>query len=734
MVEFSKKLQEKFAEMCKSGKLFRVELSGQQIWDLYLGSFSPENNPIFRDPESTMKNCNHCHNFIKRYGNIVSINSNNEIVSIFDVDGNAEYKNTALILSTAIKSSKIIDVFFETLSDLIKLPYESCSKSSTIFQLGTAKNPKRYTAEEAAKFKTLKNEFIVKPDELRMFHHMHLFVPKMFVDSSGDSVESIMGTYRDAKNVFQRGMEEISLDTLRLVRDLILQGSLLNGDSHLFKLEQMIPLKEKYDALSSKERDNWCWANSYKFQLAKFKNELIGVLCSELAEGKELNEACQAWNKRVDPANYMKATAPITKKQIADAKKFVEENGYVESFDRRMSTMEDIKASEILHLNAGNGKIKEVSMFDAVKSTSTRHKRSEFDGLEEVTIEKFMKDILPGCTSVEAFLSNNHSDNMVTLTTANNPESKPIFKWSNNYSWTFNGNLAGKSEIKNAIKDAGGNVEGILNFRLAWNDDKQNDESDLDLWASEPGGTKIGYSTGFRKDRGYYSGASRSPMSGQLDVDNTHPDGKIAVENITWIDPKKMKDGVYSVWVNQFSARNSKGFKMEIEFNGETYLYEYNKAVSGNVSVAEVTLKNGEFTIKHILPESGVTTKEMYGLETNQFHKVNLVCLSPNHWGNNTVGNKHYFFMLDGCKSPVSIRSFHNENLIPDLLEHRKVLEVLGTTNNIPSIEKQLSGLGFNATVSDEVILKLQGTHKRMVRVKFSGVTIKAKVKKESVK
>ena len=50
---------------------------------------------------------------------------------------------------------------------------------------------------------------------------------------------------------------------------------------------------------------------------------------------------------------------------------------------------------------------------------------------------------------------------MVTLTTANVKESKPIMKWSNNYSWTYNGNLAGKSEIKEAVKTKGGNIDGF---------------------------------------------------------------------------------------------------------------------------------------------------------------------------------------------------------------------------------------------------------------------------------
>ncbi len=449
---------------------------------------------------------------------------------------------------------------------------------------------------------------------------------------------------------------------------------------------------------------------------AKFKNELIGVLCSELAEGKELNAACQAWNKRVDPVNYMKTTAPITQRQIEEAKAFIRENGYEESFTRRTAAMEDIKASEIKHMNVGDGKIKEVSILDGVKSTSTRHKRSEFEGIEEVTIDKFMQDILPGCTSIEAFLKNTHESNMVTMTTANNPDSKPIFKWDNNYSWTYNGNLAGKSQIKEAVASKGGKVDGVLRFSMIWNDGKDaKDNSDLDAWCQQPDGVRIGYSTGYRKDNGNYF----SSCDGQLDLDNTMPSGRLAVENIYFGDIRHMKDGKYIFWVNQYSARNSQGFKAEVEFGGETYSYEYNRPVSGNVVVAEVTLRNGEFTIEHKIPEIAVSSKEIYGLESNDFHKVNLVCLSPNHWGENNSGNKHFFFMLDKCKAPTSIRGFHNENLNADLTQHRKVLEVLGATSMITPTDKQLSGLGFNATVKDELIVKIQGSFKRMLKIKF---------------
>ena len=698
MVEFTKKMQLQFNRMCNTGKLFRSSLTGQQVWDLYLKGFTKEENPVFRDPNSSTHNCNLCNNFIRRYGNIIAIDENYEIITLFDVTDTGNYQHVANNLSNHLKKAPISDVFFETFNELNSLPYENCNKNNNLFKLGIDKNVKRYTKEEAEKYG------VVKPNEIRTFNHLHLFIPRIFVDMSGNSIERIMADYRDSKNVFQRAMESISVDTYNLVRDLINQGSLLDGQTHLYKIEQMIPFALQYNQLYQGKKDNWCWVNSYKLPFAKFKNELIGVLCTELAEGKELNEACQAWNKRVDPANYMKATAPITKKQIEEAKKFVEENGYELSFDRRFATIDDIKASEILHVNIGKGDIKSVSIFDNVKSASTRHKRSEFDKVEEVSIDKFMSDILPTCNSIEAYLENRMEGNMVSLTTSNIKESKPIFKWSNNYSWTFNGNLAGKSQIKENVKAVGGKITGILRCSLQWNDEDTPGIIDFDLHCETPF-TEI-----------YFSHKRDLTSGGWLDVDMINP-SRIGIENITW--QNKLKDGKYNFFVKNFSDHTRhKGFKAEIEFDGNTYIYHCDDIFRGNIKIATVFVKDGIMDIVHYLPES-TSSKDLYNLSTNEFHKVNLVCLSPNHWDNNNIGNKHYFFMLDNCKCPTSIRSFHAENLIPELANHRKVLEVLGNTTMINPTDDQLSGLGFNATVRDELIVKLSGSFKRVIKIKF---------------
>lgn len=699
--KLSEQIQKQFNKMCKAGKLFRANISGYEIWEIYLNSFEENDNPVFRDPQSSSNNCNNCKNFIRRYGNIISINRDGNIKTLFSnlLDIPREYITPLKAIDLLIKSKKIANVFFETYNELQSLPYESCKKNQDVYQLGISHNNKRYTKEESKLYG------VVKPNEIRTFYHFNIKLPTQFVDKTGESIEAIMAHYRDKYQVFKRAMEEIPLDTLNLVKDLINQGSLLDGTAHLHSIEEISDYKNQYEGVLE---DNWLWLTSYEIEerTAKFKNTLIGVLCTELAEGEELNKACQNWNKRVDPVNYHKATAPITKKQIESAKRFVEENGYEESFDRRLATIEDIKASEILHLNSGDRTIKKVSIFDNVKSTSTRHKRSQFDNVEEISIEKFMKDILPSCSSVEAYLENRMESNLVTITTTNKDSSKPIFKWNNNYSWTFNGNLAGKSQIKEAVKTAGGKVDGILRFSISWNDEDTPGIVDFDAHCKTPY-TEI-----------YYSNMKDYKTKGFLDVDMINPN-KMGVENITWKDNSNMKNGDKFIFFNRnYNGKSNTGFKAEIEIKGEVYSYIHNQHVTRDLKVATVTYNDGEFTIEHHLPETN-SNKEIWSLETNSFHKVNLVCFSPNHWSDNKVGNLHYFFMLERCKTKSGIRGFHNENLLPELLKHRNVMEVLGATNMIVPNKRQLSGIGFNSTVNDELIVKLSGNFKRVIKIKF---------------
>lgn len=706
MKDLDKEMQAQFSLMSKSGKLFRSSITGSELWEKYLNSQHKVHNRQYRDPESSFYDCKTCHSFFKRYSNVVALDDKFNIITMFDVCTIEEYSVTFQLLAKEIKKATIRGVFQEDFDHLKKTT--GCKKTDRVFAFGVASNLKIYSKEEAEKFG------VVKEGEVVEFEHFALVASKTFVNTSSDSIATLASNYKSAFDVFLRTMQEIPVETLLLVKDLITQGSLLDGTAHLDKLKAVIKKKKEFDKLAKKRQINWSWLASFDFPYARFRNELIGTLCTDLAEGVEINHACSTWNKRVDPVNYMKAKAPITQNQIKEAKKYVESNGYSESFDRRFATVDDIKVTEIKHINNESEISEGVSIFDNVKAPKTRHTKNQFKGLEEVPVEKFMSDILPGCTSVEVCLESRHSKNVVSLTTAKKDNSKPIFKWDNNYSWTYEGNIAGHSQIKEAVKTAGGITDGVLNARLAWNSKGGDDNSDLDIWASEPSGTRIGFSSHFTNSR-----RLRSPNSGQLDVDNQHPNNNLAVENITWTDAKKMKDGKYLIWVHNYSNRNSKGFTVELDINGEITTFEYSSPVpnDGKIKVAEITLKDGEFSIKELIPSSG--SKDIHNLEPNNFYKANLICLSPNHWGKNATGNKHFFFMLDELKVEDSIVGFHTENIEGKLAKHRKVIEVLSQTCRIKPTKKSLSGVGFNSTVRDHVIVKLKGNFQRTLKVTF---------------
>jgi len=98
---------------------------------------------------------------------------------------------------------------------------------------------------------------------------------------------------------------------------------------------------------------------------------------------------------------------------------------------------------------------------------------------------------------------------------------------------------------------------------------------------------------------------------------------------------------------------------------------------------------------------------------------VSMMMLSPNHWDENEAGNRHHFFVLNGCINPDRARGFYNEFLRTDLIAHRKVFELLADKMKCEESSEQLSGVGFSSTKRDEIICKVNGTFSRVLKIKF---------------
>lgn len=666
---FKTQLQNNFSALMQGGsQLYLTDVSKDDLWDAYINSFPEDIRQEY--------NCNSCRQFIKNYGNVVSIVDNN-LKSLWDfIPDYAEFLPSVVRLSYVVRHAPIRDIFITKQAKL--------GTDSNLQLLDLLKNGRATVT----------------------WQHLYFQLPKEYVNKSSLSEESIMGSARSTKDVIKRSLEELTQDSIETFLELIAQNSIYRGQESKSNLEEFLKQKKAYVKLKEQEKDNFCWALATRpgGVVSGIRNTSTGTLLQDISKGVDLNEAVAKFERIMAPANYKRPTTLITKRMIEDAEKTVGELGIKDALPRRFATPEDLSVNDVLFVNRDAKKATSDDLFGTLKESIAVNPKS-FSKVEEVSMADFISKIVPKANSLEVLVEDRHIPNFVSLIAPVNKYAPSLFKWDNGFSWTYKDAVA--DSMKERVKAAGGKVDGVLRFSLQWNEDG-NSIVDLDAHCAEPYGEI------------YYAHKLNTASGGNLDVDMINPP-KTGVENITWPSLSKMKEGVYRFYVVNFNSKGHDGFTAEIEFNGEIHSFSYKGMLRGQVDIAKVTLSKGIFTIESLLPSSsiGVKSKEVWNVETQKFQKVSLVTKSPNYWGNNKGGNEHLFFILDGAKNDEVARGFFNEFLKPDLEKHKRVFEALGGKMKVEPADKQLSGIGFSSTTKGEVIVKVTGATSRTLKVKF---------------
>ena len=662
--------------------LFEVNVDKEELVNTYLDSFPEGTNKIYRKRREY--DCSCCKHFIKSIGNVVVI-KDGKVETIWDLDihdGKFEYVTKAM--SELVKSNAVSDVYV-----------------SKVKKIGTEYNYEQY-----------------EDGTMKRWDHFQVALDDRFVDKTERSIGDIKGDFRDTKNVFKRSLDEISIEALDTIIELINSNTLYKGNEWKNILVNFRKYKEEYEMLNSdRERDLYAWENSVKAGIAigRIRNHSIGTLLVNVSNDMELDLAVKKYEQIVAPSNYKRPKAIFTKRMLEDAKKTITKLGYMDSLNRRFATLDDITINNILFSNKDVTKrISETTDIFGELEKQTVVSSKKFSKVEEIAVNDFIENVLPTAKEVEVFVENKHLNNFVSMIAPCNKDSKSMFKWNNGLSWAYSGNIT-DSDMKQNVKNAGGNVDGVLRFSIQWNENGR-DNCDLDAHCIEPDRNEI-YFSNCRKP-------SISRMTGQLDVDIIRPNGNTAVENITWLDKSKMKPGVYKLFVHQYSGSAKNGFRAEIEFEGNIYSFDYNDSMRANqkVYVADVILdEHGEFTIKECISgNSKVANKTVWGVTTNEFTPVSVICYSPNFFDEqNGIGHKHLFFMIDGCKNDEEPNGYYNEFLKSELEKHRRVFEALGSKCHVENSDEQLSGIGFSMTKRAELVVKVKGATERILKIKF---------------
>jgi len=663
-LHIKQQVQKRFNELLQNGPVFCVDVDKEKIWEMYLAAF-----PEQYKQENT---CNCCKSFIRQFSGLVGI-KDNKVLTLWDFEcTDPEYANSVKAMRDYILSCKIDSVYVNSFA-----------------KLGTDKTP------DTKRSLVWEHYFINLPHNMVMRE---------------ERIGAYQGNARDNKNVLKRSLDEITDEAVNTVLELIGQNSLYRGNEHKSTLTDFLKLKEQYKKVPNALRDNFCWVQSTKTHAAvcRIRNTSIGTLLVDLSEGRDLDSAVSAFERVVAPANYKRPTALVTPRMIEQAQERLTELGMLGSLERRILDSRDLNVNNTLFVHRPSGGGVSDIFADLKKDTIVNPK--SLNKVEEISIQDFVDKVLPTSKSIKVLVENIHMPNFVTLVGAKNPDDPTMFKWGNNYSWAYTGDVT--DSIKERVKAAGGNVTGVLRISLSWHN-----HDDLDLHVHEPKGYHIYF----------LNKMSLSPSGGMLDVDMNAGSGttREPVENIFWSGEPKT-EGKYSVVVNNYCRRDNKdgGFEVEIEYNGEieTFTSSTNAATGKNFNIAEFnyTKKDGV----QFINSSGKSniakynSREKWGVKTGQFVPVRAITLSPNFW-NDTSGNKHYMFLLEGCKSDEKTRPFFNEFLKPELSADRKVFEILGSKVNVDKAEDELSGIGFSDTVRNHVFVEVEGTFKRVVKVKF---------------
>ncbi|GIF35740.1 hypothetical protein BC793_102411 [Actinoplanes xinjiangensis] len=649
------------------GELFVVGdgLDRDSLWLTFLESFPAGTNLRFR--ERSEYDCSTCRGFVKNFGNVVEIH-----------DGRVR-----TVWSGVSANDPVFSVVAAAMDEFVgSLPLSTVFRS-TEAQYGT------------------KTTRTLRDGQVEVWHHLHGRVEKRHHVTD---VGAARGAFEAAVQVFQRGVAELTQQALDTVVDLIDDNALYRGAEHRRAVTDFRSLRNGW----AQAADGRAFVFAHAMDpAARLRNTVIGTLVQDLSAGVDLEQAVRSFEAKVAPQNYQRPRALITPAMVKAAMKTIDELGIEESLQRRFARLSDVSVTNVLWVdNDTQSRMKDgiEGLLMKAATTGSAGPRPGDAKPEEIPVVAFMKDVLPGAATIDLWVANSHEPHFVSLTTGRHPAAPRLFNWDNDFGWSYNGNVA--DSIKEKVKRAGGNVTGKLRVSLSWFN-----HDDLDLHVYEPNGDHIWY----------------QDKRNKLDVDMNAggPFSREPVENVTWT--RNIADGEYRIEVNQFSKRESTqvGFVIETESNGRIEHYSHEKAVGHKETVEVGRMTVAGEVITAFRPgrdmRAGSAGKDLWGITTEQFVPVSTLMYSPNHFDDNEVGNRHYFFILKGCVNDQPTRGIYNEFLRGDLQPHRKVFEVLGDRTKCEPTANQLSGLGFSSTVRSSVVAKVTMTsgRRRLISIQF---------------
>jgi hypothetical protein len=664
----SDKVQSMLNHLYEADVLFRTDVSRDELWNTYL-----ENSPdvIFRSKKEN--DCSCCRNFVKNIGNVVGI-INGKVVSIWDVKtGNPDYDKITRVMSELVHSKSITNIFV--------VPENQYGSGPTTTSYGVT------------------------------FEHFHTVVPNKFI-MDGKQIGTFLSNKKASIGVFKRAMQEITRDAINMYFDLLAENKVYRGTEFENNVTIFADIKRKYDELQTEtEKDIFMWSLSKHNGVGVVetvhgvKNGAIGTLLEDFSNSVEVSVALDKFENVM--RHYQRTTSLPTNTVVERAKIRIDELGLTSTLKRRVANVYDIPVpvvnyKRIVEPNFNNT---EENVFDNIPTKSKQKHFRPGEKTPEMSLEEFIKNVIPRTKSIQLLMEQRLSRNLVALTAPLDNNAGKLFYWENRIGWSYRHGSADGGAIKERVKNSGGNVDAPLRISLLFEG-----RSDLDLGLYEPEIDEECY-------RIYYGNVRRfSPLGGQLDLDANGVDGpkEFPCENIFYRNLSELKPGHYKCYVNNYNKRDElTTFKFQVQINNEVKDYVHENKLKDceavNIGYFDVVDSTNIKFVSNFPEETSSNSGSVWGIKLNEFVDVNMILPSPNHWKGEAVnkGNKHMFFILEGCRPTEPVNGFFNEFVINELRDFRKVLEHIGGNAAEETSHTPMCGIGFSETLNDHFFVKV---------------------------
>ena len=611
--------------------------------------------------------CTYCFMGYRDMANVVAFNDDGELITIFDNydDVGEPYRTTMIKMREHVLSYELEGYF---LSDTARL--------------GIPQN--------------------TEPATGIVFKHVHGRVPDEYVS---DKVSTDLNKLRTRRANKVRLLDEANTESLETVVKLF-----EDDDIELYQKAAKLPLvrntiKFFNEFNATKHTEKFLW--EHKDYVPKHDDSVM-LLAKNLYSGMDVSVAVDKYNAMTDPMFYKEQQAlALSAKQEKEAKDFLKDNLFWAGIPARHCTEHDIKESEVIFAS------QELTLKDEgdalLDSFAVKKKPIKVaKGATELAMDAFVSMISSTSPEkIEVMLESKHVNQLMTLTTQENTIGRSLYPWGP-VMWTYKDGLSDVSSLKARIKSKGYVVDAPFNIRLSF----PNTKSDYDAILVK-GSRKLTYSTGKVKRGDDYV---RGTFGWYLDQDTNGLDESDFVDATENIFSDTPPDGEYVYQVKNYTnIQKDEGVYVEFEAMGEIYCWEHPEIADHiTVDMFSFVIKDGKLaSVKTLkgkeVAQKGVAPKEVFGLMTEQYHEVTMVCTSPNNWVKPAKGDLHYFFIMKGAMNPDPVKRLHAQYLDPVLLPHKKYLTNVAKQVDSAPADQQLSGLGFNTERRFDVNVKVDG-------------------------